>query len=47
MDVTKDMEAMKKQSNPRVAQMIKELSRLKFGVDREVIETEVAQRARL
>jgi len=47
MDVTKDMEQMKKTSNPRVAQMIKELSRLKFGVDREIIETEVARRARL
>jgi hypothetical protein len=47
MDVTKDMDQMKKTANPRVAQMIKELSRLKFGVDREIIETEVAQRARL
>ncbi len=47
MDVTKDMNQMKKTANPRVAQMIKELSRLKFGVDREVIEAEVAQRARL
>jgi len=27
--------------------MIKELSRLKFGVDREVIEAEINQRARL
>ncbi len=47
MDVTKDMDRMKKTANPRVAQMIKELSRLKFGVDREIIETEVTQRARL
>jgi hypothetical protein len=47
MDVTKDLEAMKKQSNPQVARMIKELSRLKFGVDREVIEAEINQRARL
>jgi len=47
IDVTKDLEAMKKQSNPQVAQMIKELSRLKFGVDREVIEAEINQRARL
>ena len=47
IDLTKDMEQMKKMSNPQVAQMIKELSRLKFGVDREVIEAEVAQRARL
>ncbi|MBM3205401.1 hypothetical protein FJZ41_00935 [Candidatus Shapirobacteria bacterium] len=47
MDLTKDMEVMKKQSNPKVAGMIKELSRLKLGVDREVIEAEIAQRARL
>jgi len=47
MDVTKDMNQMKETANPRIAQMIKELSRLKFGVDREIIETEVAQRARL
>jgi len=47
MDVTKDLEQMKKQSNPKVAQMIKELSRLKFGADREVIEAEIIQRARL
>jgi len=47
MDVTKDLEQMKKQSNPQVSQMIKELSRLKFGADREVIEAEIIQRARL
>jgi len=47
MDVTKDLEQMKKQSNPQVSQMIKELSRLKFGVDREIIEAEITQRARL
>jgi hypothetical protein len=47
MDVTKDLEQMKKQSNPQVSQMIKELSRLKFGADREVIEAEIVQRARL
>jgi hypothetical protein len=41
------MEKMKKQSNPEVAKMIKELSRLKYGVAREVIEAEVNQRARL
>ncbi|MCJ7804989.1 TraM recognition domain-containing protein [Patescibacteria group bacterium] len=47
MDVIKDMDQMKKTANPRVAEMIKELSRLKFGVDREIIETEITQRARL
>ncbi|MCX6725981.1 MAG: type IV secretion system DNA-binding domain-containing protein [Candidatus Shapirobacteria bacterium] len=47
MDVTKDMEAMKKVSNPQVAQMIKELSRLKYGADRELVETAISQRSRL
>lgn len=47
MDVTKDMEAMKKTSNPQIAQMIKELSRLKYGVDRELVEIAISQRSRL
>ncbi len=47
MDLTKDMEQMKKLENPKLAEMIKELSRLKYGVDREVVEVEINQRARL
>ncbi len=47
MELTKDMEQMKKLRNPKLAEMIKELSRLKYGVDREVIEAEINQRARL
>jgi len=47
MDLTKDMEAMKKQRNPKAAKMIKELSRLKYARDKEIIEAEIAQRARL
>ena len=47
MDLTKDMEQMKKLENPKLAEMIKELSRLKYGVDREVVEAEINQRARL
>jgi hypothetical protein len=47
MDLTKDMKAMEKQKNPKVAEMIKQLSRLKFGRDRQVVEAEIAQRARL
>ena len=47
MDLTKDMEEMEKLRNPKLAEMIKELSRLKYGVDREVIEAEINQRARL
>jgi len=47
MDVTKNMEAQLKQANPKVAKMIKQLSRLKYGRDREIVESDVAQRARL
>jgi len=47
MDLTKNIEAMKKQRNPKVAKMIKDLSRLKFARDKEIIEADIAQRARL
>lgn len=47
MDLTRDMEAEKRLANPKVAEIIKELSRLKFGRDVKVIETEISQRARL
>ena len=46
-DLTKDIVAQKKQRNPKVAEMIKQLSRLKYGRDREIVEAEIAQRARL
>jgi len=47
MDLTKNIEAQKKTANPKVAEMIKELSRLKFGKDRAILEAEINQRARL
>jgi hypothetical protein len=47
MDLTKDMEAEDKRRNPRIAEMVRELSRLKFGKDRDLIEEEVVTRARL
>lgn len=47
MDLTKDMEEMKKQRHPKVAEMIKQLSQLKYGRDKAVIEAEINQRARL
>jgi hypothetical protein len=47
MDLTKDIQAINKLRSPKVAQMIKQLSRLKYAKDREIIEAEVAQRARL
>ena len=47
MDLTKDTAIEKKEANPKVAEMIKELSRLKYGRDSKVIEAEISQRARL
>ena len=47
MDTTKDLNEMKKQANPRVGQMIKELSRLTYGRDRNEVEAEINKRSRL
>ena len=47
MDLTRDMSAEKKLSNPRVAELVRELSRLKFGRDMAVIEAEISKRAKL
>ena len=45
--IRKNLEEMKKQANPKVGQMIKELSRLTYGRDREVVEAEINKRSRL
>lgn len=47
IDTTKDMDKERSLANPRVAELIKELSRLKFGKDRASIEQEIGERARL
>ncbi|OGV97304.1 hypothetical protein A2W24_06280 [Microgenomates group bacterium RBG_16_45_19] len=47
MDLIKDLDEVEKRRNPKVATMIKELSRLKYGKDRELIEEEVVRRAKL
>ncbi|MBI4079026.1 MAG: type IV secretory system conjugative DNA transfer family protein [Candidatus Levybacteria bacterium] len=47
MDLTRDMSEEKRLANPRVSELVKELSRLKYGRDIAVIEAEIAQRARL
>ena len=47
VDLTKDMKAEKAKQNPRVAEIIKEMSRLKFGKDLRLVEAEIARRARL
>lgn len=47
MDLTKDIKEIDKLRNLKVAEMIKQLSKLKFGKDKEIIEAEIVQRARL
>lgn len=47
MDLTRDMSEEKKLANPRVAELIRELSRLKYGKEAQIVEVEIARRAKL
>jgi hypothetical protein len=47
MDVTKDIAAEKQMYNPQLAEAIKNLSRLKYGRDARLVESELAERADL
>jgi hypothetical protein len=47
IDLTKDMSKVKAMENPRVAEIIKEMSRLKYGRDVKLVEAEIARRAKL
>lgn len=47
MDVTKDISAEKKMFNPQLAEAIKQLSRLKYGKDVRLVESEIATRSKL
>jgi hypothetical protein len=47
MNVWRDLEAEKRMGDRRVAEMIKELSRLKYGKDREEVENEIERRGQL
>ena len=47
VDVRKDLSQVKKMENPKVAQAIIQLSRLKYGRPKELVEAEIVQRARL
>lgn len=47
MDLTRDLESERAKANPKLAEMIKKLSRLKYGKDRNLLEVEIAKRARL
>lgn len=47
VDLTKDMKKKKQQANEKVAQAVIQLSQLKYGRPKELVEAEIAQRARL
>lgn len=47
IDLTRDLAEEKKLENTRAAQLIRELSRLKYGRPRDLIEAEIAKRSRL
>ena len=47
MDVTKDLKAERAMANPKLAEAIKQLSRLKFGKDVRLVESEINERSQL
>lgn len=47
MNTKKDMDEVKKRENPRVAEIIKEMSRLKYGKDARMVDAEIQRRAQL
>jgi hypothetical protein len=47
MDLTRDMTKEQQSENPRVAELIRELSRLKYGKEITALEASIAERARL
>ena len=47
MDMKEDMPSIWKEQKPELSEKIKELSRLKYGKDRVVVEAEIGRRARL
>ena len=47
LDMTKDMTKIKSMESDRVAEIIKEMSRLKYGRDEKLVEAEITRRAKL
>ena len=47
VDMTKDIKKLKSQANVKISQAVIQLSRLKYGRPRELVEAEISQRARL
>jgi hypothetical protein len=47
MDVTKDIKAERAMFNPKLAEAVRQLSRLKYGRDVRLVEHEIAERSKL
>ena len=47
MDTTKDISKIKAMESPRIAEIIKEMSRLKYGRDERLVEAEMNRRSKL
>jgi len=47
MDTTKDISKIKEIESPRIAEIIKEMSRLKYGRDEKLVEAEMNRRSKL
>ena len=47
MSLLKDIKAQEAKMNPKLSELIKKLSRLKYGKDKELLEEEIGQRAQL
>ena len=47
MSLYKDMKEQQSRMNDKLAEMVKQLSRLKYGKDKEVVEAEINERAKL
>ena len=47
IDTTKDISQLRAMMNPKVAEIIKEMSRLKYGRDMKIVEADIARRAKL
>jgi hypothetical protein len=47
MDMTKDISKERQKENPRIAEIIKEMSRLKYGRDEKLVQAEIARRSKL
>jgi hypothetical protein len=47
IDTTKDIQKEKEKANKRVAEIIKEMSRLRYGKDARLVEAEITRRAKL